>query len=111
MVECKICGKKYEVCAESREKNSWKVLCDTSEHYQIFLLLTDYKAGNISKEYARERLAELGIKKGYKDNFKKNIKEIIDEILKVKKEVVKEPVEEQENVNEEVASFLKRRKK
>lgn len=78
---CLVCGKEYETCnCSSDMRNSpWKAICDTSDHYQIYMILNDYAFGNIDKKAAKELLMKFDLS-DYK-NFKESAITLIDKIL------------------------------
>lgn len=59
--ECLVCGKKYNLCRSCNEmKNhglfSWRATCDTTECFQVFVVLNDFDYGKITREEARKQL-------------------------------------------------------
>lgn len=78
---CVLCGKEYETCNCSSDKknNAWKIICDSSEHYQIHMILNDYCFKNIDKKHAKELLSRFDLS-DYK-NFEKSVVKLIDDIL------------------------------
>lgn len=83
--ECLICGTKYHACdscEEVRKIKTYKAITDTSNHYQIYLIVNDYCYKNISKEEAYKLLAKCDL--NGKENFKPNVLKVINEILETK---------------------------
>ncbi|MCJ7836030.1 hypothetical protein MUB23_11620 [Cuneatibacter sp. NSJ-177] len=59
---CLICGRRYHTCDDCLKKHSftpWRSITDTKEHYQLFLLLCDYRDGYLSRKAAREKLSRI----------------------------------------------------
>lgn len=84
---CKICGESYyacDNCPEVKDFAPWRVLCDTQEHYRVFLILNMFKNEIISKVEAKEQLLELGVNHKYAQELPKFIKDILLDILNVK---------------------------
>lgn len=102
--KCVLCGKEYDTCncGSDMKNHAWKVYCDTSEHYQIHLIVNDYAFGNIDKKSAKKLLSKFDLS-NYK-NFNKRAVETIDEILKeepkVTKKVAKKQMLDEENKEE-----------
>lgn len=113
--ECKICGVEYDVCAfcpNTANITPWRRLCDTSEHFKLFMLLSDYSGKVITKEYAKEMLNELGVTAESVSSFREPVKNMVYEILDFKKSkrrqsrkavknVVSETVENTEPIQDE----------
>lgn len=98
---CILCGKEYETCNCGSQNHSWKKLCDTSNHYQIHLILSDYNGGNINAKQALNMLDRVDIS-GH-ETWNDGAQRLLSEILgtPVKEETVEEPKEEKEEVKEE----------
>lgn len=79
---CRICGKGYHRC-NCRSEGNWRKVTDTSEHYQIFCVIRDYKCGIISANKAYTLLSRLDLRE--KDTFVADKIEAIDEIMNKKK--------------------------
>lgn len=78
--KCSICGKPYRRCNDcSKSTHQWLSIVDSAEHYKIFMVLSDYNKGRISKNEARELLTRCDIS-GMED-FEENIKSAMKEIL------------------------------
>lgn len=90
-IKCIICNSSYHTCDCPKDLHTWKVLCDTTNHYQIYLVLSDYNFGNITKARAKQMLAKLDISnyQNWGTNASKQIKEILedkkDTIVKTKR--------------------------
>ena len=97
--ECIICGVKYhhcDTCSQMKTFTPWRVICDTSEHYQIFMVIKEYEANRITKEEAKEQLDIIGITANDIGSFKDSVKAILNDIL------IDETVEE--NIDDEVVT-------
>ena len=81
---CIICGKDYHSCDSCNQITSftpWRVICDTSEHYQIYLVILDYQQNRINKEEAQMMLHNIGFDVNTIDNFKPSVSNLLKEIL------------------------------
>ncbi len=58
---CQICGKKYHYCGDCSKHGSWRRIVDTPEHYQIVMILTDYREEVINDREAAQRFNNIGI--------------------------------------------------
>lgn len=107
-LKCPVCGQLFDGCntCEKNSITSWKTICDTENHFNIYIILHRYNVTKkITKEQAREFLLKCDLT-GY-ENFQKNVVENIKNILKeekpvVKPEVIKEILMEETVVEETV---------
>ena len=79
--KCDICGKQYytcNLCSEVKSFTPWKIITDTLEHYEIFLVLSEYSSTK-NKEKAKQELQKCDLT-GFK-SFNENIKAAINEIM------------------------------
>lgn len=74
---CRICGKGYHRC-NCHSEGSWRKVTDTSEHYQIFCVIRDYRNGVISAFRAKNLLAKMDLRE--RDSFVENVRQALDEI-------------------------------
>lgn len=58
---CQICGKKYHYCGDCRKYGNWRSITDTPEHYQIAMILTEYREHIIDAKEAAECFNNYGI--------------------------------------------------
>jgi hypothetical protein len=82
--ECIICGVKYHHCDSCNQISTftpWRVICDTAEHYQIYMVILDYQSNTITKEEAKEQLNTNGVTLNSIESFKDSTKGILKEIL------------------------------
>lgn len=82
---CRVCGKEYDVCptcASVRTYTPWRTICDTSQHYQIWVIVDQYKKGVIGKTAARKMLQRVRIKVGDAKGYIPAVRDMIQEILR-----------------------------
>lgn len=60
LTKCIICGEKYAYCPNCANTHAWKFYTDTHEHYQIYMILQQYKM-NHNKNESRKAFANIGI--------------------------------------------------
>lgn len=81
---CCICGTEYEVCRfcpEVANYTPWRRICDTSKHYQIYLILSEYSSGVLSKEDALAQFKSIRINLKDCTTFRPNIYALIQDIF------------------------------
>lgn len=79
---CAVCGKGYFACDSCLKNTSftpWRSLTCTAGHFQIFMVLQDYRNQRITRSEARELL--WGNSLSGREDFKDSIKTLLDEIL------------------------------
>jgi hypothetical protein len=81
---CPICGKKYHRCGQCSSFKAWKAIADTYEHYQVAMILTEYREGISDARESREKFRNIGITKNtdfseYLDAVSRDMKKIISE--------------------------------
>ena len=80
--KCSVCGAEYAYCPNCSNTHAWKFYTDTHEHYQIFMILKQYKAGVYTKADAKIALENIGITaKSDRSVFKPKVAEKIKDIL------------------------------
>ena len=105
--KCIICGTRYhscDTCERIRTYTPWRSICDSFEHYKVYLALRAYDEGFNSKEETKEALENLGVKKGTYSDWQPKVAEKLDKIFaepKRSKKVKIDPVVE-EVVTEDV---------
>ena len=77
---CDICGKKYYRCLACEKIGSWKLVCDTPEHYQIYLVIQEYQQTH-SKEISREKLRNIGFTLDDSREYVASIRDILSVIF------------------------------
>ena len=60
-VTCWVCGKEHDYCPTCGRTHGWRYVADTHEHYQIYLAMSEFQAGALTKAEAAEMLAKLGV--------------------------------------------------
>lgn len=78
---CVICGKKYKVCLSCKDQiklKPWRSIADTIDCYKIFLAVTQYNNGYISKDEAKKQLETI---KFNKNDLSESVRNKINEIM------------------------------
>ena len=91
---CILCGKKYTFCNRCEEFDNyprWMGIYCSDNCRKIFMTVTDYKAGEITREQAIDNLNLCDLSE--KDKYHNSIKCIIDDLLKIENENVSDGVE------------------
>ncbi|MEY8339471.1 hypothetical protein AALB16_15880 [Lachnospiraceae bacterium 62-35] len=81
MSTCIVCARSYNPCLSCQNqgrKQSWRMVTDTITCYKIFLALSQYNQGYISKDEARRQLEAVDF---HKQDLKPSVQRQIDEIL------------------------------
>lgn len=81
MATCVICGKQYKACLSCKDQirlKPWRSITDTIDCYKIFLAITQYNNGYISKDEAKKQLE--AIKFDEKD-LSESVRNIVKEIM------------------------------
>lgn len=90
MVTCWVCGKEHEYCPTCDKVHGWKYVADTHEHYQVYMIIEEYRNGVYTKEEAAKVLNETCGIKAESDlswmlpNVEKGVREIIGKSKKYK---------------------------
>lgn len=80
---CRVCGAAYFHCTDCERVRSWRTVCDTPAHFQLFLILHEYReAGDASA--ARTALDHIGFPGADFSVLLPEIQQIINEIIKEK---------------------------
>lgn len=90
---CCICGTEYEVChfcPDVANFTPWRRICDTSDHYKIYLILSEYDGGVLNKADALEKFKAIGVKADDCKNFRPHIYKVIKDIFAEEKKEQKE---------------------
>ena len=56
---CRVCGKEYNACPHCDPSKSWRVICDTEAHYQVWMAVYEYQIGARTKENAKFCLSNI----------------------------------------------------
>ncbi|WP_434311465.1 hypothetical protein [Hominifimenecus sp. rT4P-3] len=78
---CLICGRRYYACDDCLKKRSftpWRSITDTKEHYQLYLLLCDYRDGRLSRAEAREKLSRIEFSP---EECLESVRQLLNEIM------------------------------
>lgn len=78
---CAVCGKSYKPCLSCRSQNRisyWRNIADSITCYKIFLAVSQYNNGYLSKEEAREQLERVTFDK---DELKESVRRQVTEIM------------------------------
>lgn len=89
--KCIVCGTEYTYCNNCKShasQPSWMAIYHDENCRNIMNIATEYMAGNIAKEEAKEQLDLCNLKN--KKNFKESVVRAVDEIYSVKKSLKKE---------------------
>lgn len=82
---CRICGKEYSPCPHCDPTRSWRMICDTEPHYQVWMIIHDYACGASSKDSAKECLRNLFafkyISKEEIETFVPSVRDILHELM------------------------------
>ena len=87
LVRCKVCGKLYKACkncAEGRGMGSWRAVCDTAEHYKIYLTAHAVELGNITAEDALAQLDRCNLDD--MESFEPPVLAVLEKILAAEEE-------------------------
>lgn len=78
---CSICGKEYKACLSCRNQDAikpWRNIADAVDCYKIFLVISQYNNGYLSKDDAKKQLEQVSFDK---KSLRKSVQAKIDEIL------------------------------
>lgn len=106
---CSICGRPYYKCISCRDAmalNPWKILCCSSQHYQVHQVIKGRNSGVYTKDEAKNKLKNIDINV---EDFKPRIKQIVEDILKEDKPLVEPVVEVLEEVVAEKPVYSRKR--
>lgn len=62
---CFLCGKEYDVCkfcANTKKYTPWRIMCDTADHFKIYMIVRSLSDEVITASEAREQLDNAGLK-------------------------------------------------
>lgn len=110
---CVICGAKYhscDTCEEIKTYTPWRTICDTQNHYLMYVTIRSYQERIISKETAKAQLEQYGVKNGEFNEFIPAVAVLMDEIFsnnKIKKGKDEKPASEDIVVEPEIEDVIK----
>lgn len=103
MAVCTICGRNYKTCLSCKNLNitkPWRSITDTVECYKIFLAVSQYNNGYISKDEAKRQLEEISFNiEDLKESVQAKIAEIMSVPESAKKIVSKSSADKSVNSN------------
>ena len=91
---CVICNAGYhscDLCKENMQYVPWRALCDTQQHYQIFLIISSLRGKVMNDDEAREALERLKV-------TEKEIKTFLPAVQELLLPIMAEVVEKDEYV-------------
>lgn len=106
---CSICGRPYYKCISCKDAmalNPWKILCCSSQHYQVHQVIKGRNSGVYTKDEAKNKLKNIDIDI---DDFKPNIRQIVEDILREDKPLIVPIVEVSEEVVVEKPVYSRKR--
>ena len=106
--QCIICGTAYHACDSCRQITAytpWRTLCDTFEHYQVYLVLREWQEGWLTKDEAQKKLKGLGVTrpavyKDWPDGTKGLLNSIFEPAKKAKIEISEDLIPQETIVEE-----------
>ena len=79
--KCIICGVEYQACNKCDKAISWRAICDTPGHYQIYLALHEYNVGRIKMADAKRIIERCITGKTEISTFNESVKAKIKQIF------------------------------
>lgn len=64
MSNCFLCGAEYEVCKMCQnvmQYTPWRRECDTARHWQIYMIVKDFRSGVLKADDAKKQLDHLKV--------------------------------------------------
>lgn len=110
--ECICCGKQYRycnTCADQILEPTWKAIYCSENCKNIFMITTNYLAGDITENQARKNYEQCDL--SGKEIFKKRIIEVIDEIVKPDTSTDIDGTSEEKSDEKKIVRPMKRTKK
>lgn len=83
---CVVCGSEYDVCLSCKDQDRikpWRSIADSVDCYKIFLALSQYSNGYISKDEAKRQLGQIQYNK---NTLKEEVHAKVDEIMHTENE-------------------------
>lgn len=107
---CIVCGAKYEYCTSCSKYDrfpTWMNQFDSENCKNLFMVATDYNAGELTLTEAKTRVKALDV--SHIDEYASGVKKTIKEIMTAKEEKVKEQQTEKK-VDAPIAAEVKKTK-
>lgn len=81
--KCIVCGRQYKICLSCKKyaaRRPWQNVADTPECYKLFLVLSQYNHGYLTKKEARVQLSQLTYQEqALKESIKNSLHEIMSD--------------------------------
>lgn len=93
MSNCFLCGAEYEVCKMCQnvmQYTPWRRECDTARHWQIYMIVKDFRAGVLKADEAKKQLDHLKVTIAEVKTFVSSVQATLLPLFEEKKVVVKE---------------------
>lgn len=87
---CIICGQPYDACHFCEEVTTytpWRRVCDSFDHYMIYMTIKSYESGITSKEDAKAELEKFGVTYANAGRFVPSVAEKLRNLLREPKKV------------------------
>ena len=94
--KCIICGEMYhecDTCQQIKTYTPWRSLCDTFDHYRIYLVIREWQEKMITKFEAKQKLRDLGITKNIPKNWPEGTVRLLTAIFESPKKQKSMPIE------------------
>lgn len=91
---CTICGLSYancDLCESNLQYTPWRSLCDTQQHYQVYLIISSLRGKVMNDDEAREALERLKV-------TEKEIKTFLPAVQELLLPIMAEAVEKDEYI-------------
>lgn len=102
---CRTCGKEFyscDSCQQVKEYTPWRVLCDTKEHYQIYMAFIMHRDGVMSESETRDSLKRMGVTVSEIKTFIPAIRDVFLPIMEEKEKIVEvKDVDTADNISNE----------
>lgn len=87
MSTCFLCGKEYDVCkycSRTKKYTPWRMMCDTADHFKIYMIVKSLRDEAITVSEAREQLDNAGLKAEDIKEFIPSVQETLAPLYEVK---------------------------
>lgn len=79
--KCPVCDAMYSINVSCRDRGTWRSVCDTERHYQIYVTLIQYTRNVITASEARMLLDNIGFKRDEINALSESSADIITKIF------------------------------